>query len=87
MDERDRNAVDECTSELWNRWFDSHWAWMTIPIVGAVLGFLLDWGGYRGHFAPWGDPRPFTEVWWHFPMYLAALMAAIRFLRFLDKRY
>jgi len=45
-------------------------------IMGGIMT-LLEWVGYAGKFRPWGDPKPLSDVWWHFPIY-----AAVFFLLF-----
>jgi hypothetical protein len=39
-------------------------------ILGTLM-FMMEWAGSRGSLLPWGDIRRLSEIWWHFPLYLA----------------
>jgi hypothetical protein len=62
-------ARDDDTAKFAERLFNSRFAWTIPPFGIGGLFFLMDWGGYRGKFMPWGDPRPLSEVWWHVPLW------------------
>ena len=50
-------------------------------VIASLIGgffFLWDWGGYRGKFEPWGDPRSLADIWWHFPLMVLAVAIIIR---------
>jgi hypothetical protein len=48
---------------------------LVFGVVGGAIVFLADWAGWRGNVQPWGDPRPLTDVWWHFPVFVAVCFA------------
>lgn len=75
LDDARWKARNDYVSELMDRWFASRWEWTTVPVGLSVLCFLFDWGGFRGKFIPWGDPRTLSEIWWHFPVIVAVLTA------------
>jgi hypothetical protein len=60
---------------------------MTAPIIeaGAVFGialffFAIDWSGFNKWDPDLFSPKPFRDVWWHFPVILALVFFAIRLL-------
>jgi hypothetical protein len=44
---------------------------LVFALVTATLLTLVEWAGWRGKFAIWGDPVPLSTVWWHWPGYAA----------------
>jgi hypothetical protein len=46
-----------------------------IGFMSALL-FFFEWGGWRGH-RPWGDPRAFSDIWWHLPVWVAYFFLCI----------
>jgi hypothetical protein len=38
-----------------------------LALAFAMILFLFQWAGYQGKFQPLGEPRPLSEIWWHFP--------------------
>ena len=85
-DNLERARIED-TAERVSRWFNSRFGWLTVPFGLALFIFLWDWGGYRGKFMPWGDPKPLAEVWWHLPVLFVMLAVVFRLFVFLDKRY
>ena len=66
---------DDQRPTLLTRWIWGRFGWSFVALLITVVFFLFDWGGYRGKFAPWSDPRPLWEVWWHFPVVFAIISA------------
>jgi hypothetical protein len=64
--------------DLFRWWFEGPLGWTVAPLLVAGLFFLWDWGGYRGKFEPWGDPRSLADIWWHFPLMFVAVAIVIR---------
>jgi hypothetical protein len=62
---------DDHRQNVLDRWIWGRFGWSFVALVITVVFFIFDWGGYRGKFAPWGDPRPLSEVWWHFAAVLS----------------
>jgi hypothetical protein len=73
-----KRANQDAVDQFMIRVLDSRFGWLLVPFALAVFFFLWDWGGYRGKFMPWGDPRPRVEVWWHLPIYFAGLAISLR---------
>jgi len=63
--------------------------WLMKPAMfeaGAVLAiavffFAMDWSGFNKWQPDLFDPKPFRDVWWHFPLILALVFCALRLLR------
>lgn len=70
----DRNQRDEAVSRFILRLGAWHRGWILVATCFASFLFLCDWGGYRGKFAPWGDPKALSDIWWHFPLILATTL-------------
>ncbi len=47
-----------------------------IALCFAFAVFCLELAGYR-KFVVWNDPRPLSEVWWHFPVWTAVFFAVL----------
>jgi len=43
---------------------------------------VIEWAGWRGTFAIWGDQRPLSEIWWHFPIVAAFVFLSVLFWPF-----
>jgi hypothetical protein len=67
-------------ADLVQWWLQGPLGWTTVPAAIAGGLFLFDWGGYRGKFEPWGDPRSLADVWWHFPLMFAAVATVIKLI-------
>jgi len=63
-------------------------SWLTKPAVverGAVVTialffFAMDWSGFNKWQPDLFFPKPFRDVWWHFPIILALVFCALRVL-------
>jgi hypothetical protein len=47
---------DDHRQNVLDRWIWGRFGWSFVALVITVVFFIFDWGGYRGKFAPWGDP-------------------------------
>lgn len=54
-------------------------------IISGVLLFLMEWAGWRGRFAVWGDPRPLNEIWWHLPELVALVFVVMIAFRIIHR--
>jgi len=77
--EEDRPLTDEELVRKWRYflWFDrvfhGYRIVLLLAFVLSLISFVGDWAGYRGKYESMGDPRPLSEIWWHFPLMFAAL--------------
>jgi hypothetical protein len=46
------------------------------PVAIALFAFALDWSGFDKSQPDLFFPKPFSEVWWHLPLFLAGLLLA-----------
>jgi hypothetical protein len=44
----------------------------------GTMAFLFDWAGSRGSWGRWDDPRPMSEILWHFPVLVGGVFVAYR---------
>lgn len=79
---QDGKEPDEAIRKLTNRLVAWRHSWILVALGCASFLFLCDWAGYREKPAPWGDPKSLSEIWWHFPLILAAALIVVGALVF-----
>lgn len=77
--ERAKHEAIEKSSDRFGRLLDSRFGWLVLPFGLSVFFFFCDWGGYRGKWQPWGDPKPLADIWWHFPLLFVGSAVLIYF--------
>jgi hypothetical protein len=47
----------------------------------GLFAFLMDWSGYDRLNPSLFVPKALTDVWWHFPAWVAGVFVAMLFIR------
>jgi hypothetical protein len=48
-------------------------------LLGGFIYFAYELLGFRGKFQPLGEERRLSEIWWHFPIIVTALLVLFLF--------